>query len=65
MKSVLKIGVLALALGMFVASCNSGTGTNSADSTNTEIGAPSNNTQVAPVDTTAPKDTSAADSSGM
>lgn len=65
MKSVLKVGVLAIALGMFVASCNNA-GTSSdttSDTANTEMAAPAPE-QTAPVDSPAvaptPADSAAA-----
>lgn len=49
MKSLLKVGVLAIALGMFVASCNSGTNSDTnGDSSNIEMSAPAP-TETAPV----------------
>ncbi|HEX5554429.1 MAG TPA: hypothetical protein VFX43_14395 [Chitinophagaceae bacterium] len=65
MKNLLKVGVLAMALGMFVAACNSGTNTGNAnDSTNTEMSAPATS-QPAPSDTMAPADTTGADTTKM
>lgn len=60
MKNVMKVGALALALGLFVTACNSGSTSNSAaDSSALEMSAPSDN-QAAPMDTMAPMDTTAA-----
>jgi hypothetical protein len=60
MKSVLKVGVLALALGFFATSCNSG-GSNgaNADSSATELNAPADQ-QAAPEAAPAAPDTTAA-----
>jgi hypothetical protein len=62
MKSLAKIGVLAMALGMFAA-CHSANNNGTAnDSTNTEMSAPATQQPVAPADTaTNPADTAAAD----
>lgn len=67
MKSVLKVGVLAIALGMFVASCNNaGTGSENEDSSNVELSEPAPevapaapvDSAAAPVDSAAGTDTS-------
>lgn len=68
MKSVLKVGVLAVALGMFVASCNNaGTSSDSTDSSNVEMSEPAPEAAPAPTDTSAitpaPTDTTGADTS--
>lgn len=60
MKHVLKVGALALALGFFATSCNSGnTGAANTDSIETEMNAPSDQ-QIAPDTSLAVPDTSAA-----
>lgn len=67
MKSVMKVSVLVLSMGLFLAACNSGTNTgNAADSANTEMAAPGMD-QTVPMDTTVPADTAApsVDTSGM
>jgi len=59
MKNVLKVGALALALGFFATSCNSGNnGAANSDST-TEMSAPSDQ-QIAPDSSAMAPDTSAA-----
>jgi hypothetical protein len=64
MKSLAKIGVLAIALGMFAA-CNSANNNgNGSDSANTEMSAPANQQAMPPADTSVtPGDTTNADTS--
>lgn len=62
-----KFAIIALALGMFVAACNSGGSSNNTDSTADttinsavdSVAAPIDTTTVAPVDTTVKVDTAA------